>query len=140
MDQIIPVGRLFASGANISLGQDWGPFSPFEHMKLAQTGELAVSNFRNSSASHTISAQQALDAWTVNTARLMQWEGIGALKPGYKADIAIVDQNPLTADLDALARTEVLRTVFDGRDVYDAGVLARIDDAPLPESFPNLAR
>ncbi|WP_158245660.1 amidohydrolase family protein, partial [Pseudomonas sp. GW460-13] len=34
MDQVIPVGRLFASGANTSLGQDWGPFSPFEHMKL----------------------------------------------------------------------------------------------------------
>lgn len=140
MDQIIPVGRLFASGANTALGQDWGPFSPFEHMKLAQTGELAVSNFHNAESSHTISAQQALDAWTVNTARLMQWEGIGALKPGFKADIAIIDHNPLTTDLDTLARTEVLRTVFDGRDVFDAGVLARIDDAPLPERSPNLAR
>jgi predicted amidohydrolase YtcJ len=109
-------------------------------MKLAQTGELAASDFPCNPTTHTINAQQALDGWTVNNARLMQWEDVGALKPGYKADIAIVDHNPLTADLDSLAKTEVLRTVFDGRDVYDTGVLSRIDEAPLPERPPNLAR
>lgn len=140
LDLVVPVGSQFASGATISLGQDWGPFSPFEHMKLAQTGELALSDFPNDPATHTITAQQALDGWTVNTARMMQWEGIGALQPGFQADIAIVDHNPLTADLDSLAATEVLRTVFDGRDVYDTGVLPRIDEAPLPERHPNLAR
>lgn len=140
MDKIVPVGSFFASGGNISLGQDWSPFSPFEHMKLAQTGELALSDFPCDKHTHTISAQQALDGWTVNTAKLMQWEGIGALMAGYKADIAIVDQNPLTAHLDALAGAEVLRTVFDGRDVYDTGVLGRIDDAAIPPLHPALAR
>ncbi|MCK1297392.1 amidohydrolase family protein [Bradyrhizobium sp. 24] len=140
MDMVVPVGRHFASGANVSLGQDWSPFSPFEHMKLAQTGELARSDFPCNPETHTISAQQALDGWTVNTAKLMQWEDIGALKPGFKADIAIVDHNPLTADVDGLAKTEVLRTVFDGRDVYDTGYIARIDESPLPRQHPNLAR
>ncbi len=62
----------------------------------------------------------------------MQWEGIGALQPGFKADLAIVDRNPLTCGLDDLAKTRVLRTVFDGADVFDTKILARLDDAELP--------
>lgn len=140
LDELIPVGRLFATDANICFGQDWSPSSPFEHMKLAQTGELASSDTPCCSDTHTVTAQQALDGWTVNNARLMQWDNIGALKPGYKADLAIVDHNPLTADLGSLANTKVLRTVFDGRDVYDTGVLDRIDDGELAPPMPNLVR
>lgn len=140
MEYVIPVGTEFASGANVSLGTDWSPWSPFEHMKYARTGELALSDFPCDPATHTVSAQQALDGWTVNTARLMQWHDVGALKPGHRADIAIVDHNPLTADLDSLAKTKVMRTIFDGSDVYDTGQIDRIDEAPLPARHPSLSR
>lgn len=141
---LAPVGRMFASGANVALGSDWGPANPFEHMALAETREFAGSGRRHDGPGNALRRQQALDGWTVNNARLMQWEGIGALKPGYKADLAIVDRHPLLCGIDDLPKTQVLRTVMGGNDVFDTGVLPRLDDAPLSsdrvQSVGNAAR
>ncbi|SKC99401.1 hypothetical protein SAMN05445504_7724 [Burkholderia sp. CF099] len=128
----VPIGKMFDSGANVGLGSDWGPASPFEHMALAQTRELAGSGRRLDGPGFSITRQQAFDGWTINNARLMQWEKIGALKAGYKADIAIVDRNPLTCHVDELAKTQVLRTVLGGVDTFDTGDLSRLDEADLP--------
>ena len=132
LGDLVPIGKMFESGANVALGSDWGPASPFEHMALAETREFAGSHNRQSGSGNEISRQQALDGWTVNNARLMQWEGIGALKPGYKADLAIVDRNPLACAIEELPETKVLRTVLGGKDVFDAGVLPRLDESTLP--------
>ena len=131
LKDLVPIGKMFASGANVALGSDWGPASPFEHMALAQTRELAASGRRLDWPGYPITRQQALDGWTIQNARLMRWEGIGALKPGFKADLAIVDRNPLTCELDDLPKTQVLRTVMGGADVYDRKILPRFDEADL---------
>ncbi|WP_260956086.1 amidohydrolase [Pseudomonas citri] len=127
LPDLVPIGKMMASGANVGLGSDWGPVSPFEHMALAETREFSGSGRKHSGPGNTINRQQAFDAWTVNNARLMQWQGIGALMPGYKADIAIVDQNIQACSLEQLAKTQVLRTVMGGNDVFDAGVIPRLD-------------
>ena len=132
LKDLVPIGKMMASGANVGLGSDWGPASTFEHMVLAETREFAGSGRRHLGPGNAITRQQALDAWTLNNARLMQWDGIGALKPGYKADIAIVDRNILTCGLDELAKTQVLRTVMGGKDVFDTGVITRLDELELP--------
>lgn len=132
LKDLVPIGKMMASGANVGLGSDWGPASTFEHMALAETREFAGSGRRHLGPGNAITRQQALDAWTVNNARLMQWDDIGALKPGYKADLAIVDRNILTCNLDELAKTQVLRTTMGGKDVFDTGVIARIDELELP--------
>ena len=132
LKDLVPIGKMMASGANVGLGSDWGPASTFEHMALAETREFAGSGRRHLGPGNAITRQQALDAWTVNNARLMQWDDIGALKPGYKADLAIVDRNILTCSLDELAKTQVLRTTMGGKDVFDTGVIARIDELELP--------
>lgn len=131
LSELSPFGKTFASGANVGLGSDWGPASVFEHLALIQTGEFAGSGHRHDGPGYTINRQQALDGWTVNNAKLMQWEGIGALKAGYKADLTIVDRNPLTCALDDLPATEVLRTVLGGRDVFDTGAVDRLNEAEL---------
>ena len=132
LQELTPVGKMFASGTTVGLGSDWGPDSVFEHMALAETGEFAGSGYRHDGPGYSISRQQALDGWTINNARLMQWEGIGALLPGCKADLAIVDRNPLTCSLEDLSRTQVLRTVLGGKDIFDTRSLARLDEADLP--------
>jgi predicted amidohydrolase YtcJ len=132
LEELIPVGKMFASGANVALGSDWGPDSVFEHMALAETREFAGSGTRHAGPGYSIGRQQALDGWTVNSAKLMRWEGIGSLRPGDHADLTIVDRNPLTCAIDELPKTRVLRTVGGGTDVFDAGALPRLDDAELP--------
>jgi len=124
---LLPVGKMFASGANVGLGSDWGPASAFEHMALAETHEMAASGCRHDGPGYSINRQQALDGWTVNNARMMHWQGIGALEPGYQADLAIVDRNPLTCGVAELPQTRVLKTVLGGKEVFDAGSLSGLD-------------
>ena len=133
LKDLVPVGKMFDIGANVGLGADWGPASPFEHMALAQAREFAGSGRRHDGPGYSINRQQALDGWTRNNARLMQWQGIGALEPGSKADLVIVDRNPLTCAIEDFPKTQVLRTVFDGADVFDTKTLPRLDDRKLPD-------
>jgi predicted amidohydrolase YtcJ len=47
----------------------------------------------------------------------------GRLAPGARADLIVVDRDPLTCPVDRLPHTAVLRTVLGGRTVYDTGAL-----------------
>ncbi|RXT54221.1 amidohydrolase [Bradyrhizobium betae] len=131
LKDLTPMGRMFAAGLNVGLGSDWGPFSPFENMALTETREIGRSGRCLDQPENKLTRQQAMDGWTVNNARLMHWEGIGALVPGAEADFAVVDRNPLTCNIADLPTTAVLKTVLAGRDIFDTGTLSRLDDAPL---------
>jgi hypothetical protein len=132
LKDLVPIGKMFASGANVGLGTDWGPESPFEHIALAETREFGASGRRHDGPGYSITRQQALDGWTVNNAKMMHWDGIGALKAGYKADFTIVDRNPLTCPIEDLPKAQVFRTVLGGKDVFDTRILPRVDEADLP--------
>ena len=131
LKDLTPMGRMFAAGLNVGLGSDWGPVSPFESMALAETREMGRSGRRLDQPENALTRQQAMDGWTVNNARLMHWEGIGALEPGAHADFAVVDRNPLTCNIADLPLTQVFKTALGGRDVFDAGVVSRLDEATL---------
>jgi hypothetical protein len=66
---------------------------------------------------------EAVSMWTRDAARLLHWNDIGSLIPGYHADLIVIDRDPLTCPIDELDKTRVLRTMFAGNVVYDAGVL-----------------
>ena len=62
--------------------------------------------------------------WTNDAARALGWDGVGSLAPGHHADLLIVDRDTLSCPTEDLASTRVLRTVFAGDVVYDAGFLS----------------
>lgn len=128
-DQILadftPIKRLFDLGLNVSGCVDWGPNSAFAQMELAETHELCRSKHRNLLPGHAVTREENLAMFGRNPARLMQWKGIGSLLPGYHADVAIVDRNPMTCTSEELGSTEVLRTLVGGKTVYDSGALAQ---------------
>jgi predicted amidohydrolase YtcJ len=66
---------------------------------------------------------EALAMFIRDAAKVMQWDEIGSIAKGNYADIVIVDQDPITCEVSALKNTRVLRTIFDGRTVYDSGDL-----------------
>ena len=66
----------------------------------------------------------------------MQWQGVGSLEPGGKADLIIVDRNPLSCALEDLPGTKVLRTVLAGADVFDTKSLPRLDEAEMSAVSP----
>jgi predicted amidohydrolase YtcJ len=94
----------------------------FEHIQLSLT-HTTPSGYRNLGPAQTITRTEAVSMWTRDAARLLQWNDIGALKPGHHGDLIVVDRDPLTCSVDEIGRAHVLRTLFAGNTVYDAGVL-----------------
>src|SRR5438128_11702133 len=92
------------AGVSIALGSDVGPFP---HGTQAREFMLMVK--------YGMSPLAALQADLLNGAKLLDWEGqIGALKPGYLADIVAVPGNPLD-DISALRHVDF---VMKGGAVY----------------------
>jgi imidazolonepropionase-like amidohydrolase len=85
--------KQLAAGVPIAMGSDVGPFP---HGTQARELVLLVQ--------YGMTPLAALQAGTLNGARLLGWEGqIGNLKPGYLADIVAVPGNPLE-DISAVQR------------------------------------
>jgi predicted amidohydrolase YtcJ len=122
MSNLLPLRRYFDVGMTVTAGADWGPKNVFEQIQLALT-HTTPSGFCNLGPAQTINRTQAVSMWTRNAARLLQWYGIGLLSVGSHADLIVVDRDPLTCPINELGETRVLRTLFCGNTVYDAGVL-----------------
>jgi len=85
--------KQLAAGVPIAMGSDVGPFP---HGTQAREFELMVK--------YGMTPLAALQAGTLNGAKVLGWQGqIGALKPGYFADIVAVPGNPL-ADISVLKK------------------------------------
>jgi imidazolonepropionase-like amidohydrolase len=77
--------KQLAAGVPVAMGSDVGPFP---HGTQAREFALMVK--------YGMTPLAALQAGTLNGAKLLGWQGqIGALKPGYFADIVAVPGNPL---------------------------------------------
>jgi predicted amidohydrolase YtcJ len=120
---LIPLRTLLDAGLTVACGTDWGPKNVFEQVQLALTHRFAGSGRSNLGPAQRVSRFEALAMWTRDAARVLRWDRIGTLGPGDHADLVVVDRDPLTCGLDDLAATRVLRTVVDGRTVYDGGAL-----------------
>jgi imidazolonepropionase-like amidohydrolase len=102
--------RQIAAGIQFAVGSDVGPFP---HGTQARELELMVK--------YGMKPLAVLQADLLNGARLLGWDGaIGALKPGYYADIVAVPGSPLE-DI-----TVVERVSF----VMKGGVVARRGPTP----------
>lgn len=96
--------KQLAAAVPMAVGSDVGPFP---HGTQARELVLMVQ--------YGMSAVATLQADLLNGARLLGWEGqIGALKPGYFADVIAVEGNPLQ-DISA---TERVRFVMKGGVIY----------------------
>jgi imidazolonepropionase-like amidohydrolase len=85
--------KQLAAGVPVAMGSDVGPFP---HGTQAREFVLMVK--------YGMTPLAALQAGTINGAKLLGWQGqIGALKPGYLADIIAVPGNPL-ADISVLQK------------------------------------
>jgi imidazolonepropionase-like amidohydrolase len=96
--------KQLAAGVPIAAGSDVGPFP---HGTQAREFVLMVK--------YGMGPLAALQAGTLNGAKLLGWEGqIGALKPGYFADVIAVPGNPLE-DISVLQKVAF---VMKGGAVY----------------------
>ncbi|HLS47985.1 MAG TPA: amidohydrolase family protein, partial [Gemmatimonadales bacterium] len=69
-----------------------------------------------------ITLDETLRAYTVNNAyAVFAEDSRGMIRPGYKADIALLDRDLATIRPEDIANTTVRATIVDGKVVYEAG-------------------
>ena len=126
-EQMYPVRASRDAGAILVAGSDAPVASrdprPFMNMAMAVTRRLPGKPML--SQAQTVSIRDVLDAYTINGARMLGREDeCGSIAVGKSADFVVVDRDFIAlADKgagDAVAKTQVLETWFQGRRVYQA--------------------
>lgn len=127
--------QIIAKGIPVALGTDGAAsnnsLGMFDEMK-----SLALAQRVGSGDPAALAPGEALRFATVNGARSQGRPDCGLIKPGYRADLAVVDtdrlhfyprQNLLNHLVYSANNDDVVMTVVDGKVVYDHGVFPTID-------------
>lgn len=106
---------ILGSGATLAFGSDWPVVEPDPMAAIRSAVTGLADDGQRYGASQLLSAAEALDAHTRGAARCLGlWPGAGQLAPGARADIALLDRDPLAADWGS-APPQVAATVAAGR-------------------------
>tara|TARA_R110000868_G_scaffold545_1_gene4028 strand:- start:2632 stop:4389 length:1758 start_codon:yes stop_codon:yes gene_type:complete len=115
----MPVAEAVASGAVVTVHGDH-PATPVEPLRTlataierrARTGDALIA------PDQAITAQQALEAMTINAARQLGLEDeIGSIEIGKRADFTWLDRNPLDLSPQEIRELQVRGTWITGRPV-----------------------
>jgi predicted amidohydrolase YtcJ len=115
---------LLDSGARLAFGSDWSvaPLDPMLGIAAAVTRQtLDGKNPGGWIPEEKISVDEALHAYSTGDAYAMFAErSLGELKPGYKADMLLLDRDLTTIRPDELWNAKVRTTMVGGKVVYQA--------------------
>lgn len=115
LDRAYAMRSLARAGAVLAFGSDTPVAPPDVFEGLRAACRRADKAGRRLAAAEALSPDAALAAYTTGAAHAIQAEGrSGALKPGYDADIVVLDHDPLVS-LDALS---VVATIKGGEFTY----------------------
>ncbi|MCB1708162.1 MAG: amidohydrolase family protein, partial [Halioglobus sp.] len=124
MRQAYPARSILAAGGVLAAGSD-APVDtadprPFHNIEKAVTRDEGEGPMN---AGEGIGILDAIDAYTINGARLMHQQDItGSLEAGKKADFIILDRDIVAlaenGNADQVSETKVLETWFDGARIY----------------------
>jgi 5-methylthioadenosine/S-adenosylhomocysteine deaminase len=144
-----PVPEMVAKGLCVTLGTDGAPSN--NRMDLIDEMWLASLIHKGRWLDPTaMPAETVLEMATVNGARALGWDDeIGALAPGLKADLVVIDprsagmlplNDPVAGLVSAMHASNVRSVMVDGRWVLRDGSIATFDeDAVLQEAIERAA-
>jgi predicted amidohydrolase YtcJ len=117
-----PCRSLAASGATLAFGSD-APVATVNVPKGLYAGiyrrDLEGNPADGWIAEERVSPMEGLKAYCSAPAEIaLEQNDRGRIRPGLRADIAVLDADPLTASPDALRDAKVTATLFDGRWVH----------------------
>lgn len=124
MQRWIPVKDALDANALSVPGSDWSvvpSVNPWLGMETLVTRRPPGGKGPQLAPGQAITRQQALDMFTVNSARAVgQADEVGSIERGMLADIIVVDRDPLQADIATVHDTRVRMTLINGEVVYRA--------------------
>ena len=116
-------GVVVAGGSDHMIGFDArkaiNPYHPFFGMWMAITRQTIDGT--DMEPEQKISREEALRMWTLNAAYLSFEENTkGSIEPGKLADFVVISKDFLSCPVDEIKEIEALRTVVDGKVVYNS--------------------
>lgn len=119
-----PAKSLLNNGAEIAGASDW-PVSTPDPLKAVYQAVTRQGEEGVLIPEERVDRQTMFYAYTRNAAQAIGLgQKIGSLAPGKQADLVVLDRDVFTVPDQELAEARVLRTLFEGREVY------RADDVP----------
>ncbi|MCP8464448.1 amidohydrolase [Pseudomonas sp. ZM23] len=119
-----PAKSLLNNGAEIAGASDW-PVSTPDPLKAVYQAVTRQGQEGVLIPEERVDRQTMFYAYTRNAAQAIGLgQKIGSLAPGKQADLVVLDRDVFTVPDQELAEARVLRTLFEGREVY------RADDVP----------
>jgi predicted amidohydrolase YtcJ len=113
---------LVESGAHVCFGTDFPVerVEPLEGLYAARTrmhpDRTPIGGWR---PEETLSGAQAHALYTAGSAYAsFREDELGRIAPGYRADLTVLDGNPVACEPAALLTMQVVATVVDGRVIY----------------------
>jgi 5-methylthioadenosine/S-adenosylhomocysteine deaminase len=136
---IAPVPELLQAGAIVGLGTD-GASSNNKLDMLEEMRVCALLHKVNSMDPTVLPAQQALEIATINGAKALGLEDVGAIKAGYKADLVILDiggpnfvplHNPVANLVYSAHASDIKTVIIDGKVVMKNRELVTLDEEKI---------
>lgn len=117
--------RMLDAGADWCLSSDWAVSSlnPFEIMETAITRQARRADGPKEPffAGQALTIAECVQGYTVNAARAC-WRAhyTGMLRPGFSADLIVLDRDVFSCAPQDVSETRVLLTLFKGEEVWRA--------------------
>jgi 5-methylthioadenosine/S-adenosylhomocysteine deaminase len=137
---VAPVRQMLRSGVTVGIGTDASNTSDGQNMFEATRLASYLSRIEGPVTDHWLSAHEALQLATEGSAKVLGFDKIGRLAPGYEADIVFLRLDsphfvPLRAPLVQTVFGEngasVDTVMIGGRVVFHGGKLLTLDEATL---------
>jgi predicted amidohydrolase YtcJ len=124
MQRWIPVKDALDAGALVVPGSDWSvvpSVNPWIAIETLVTRQKPGGGGDVLGAAERITVEQAIDLFTVNSARAMgDRNQVGTIERGMLADLIVLDRNPLEVPITDVHDTKVRMTLINGEIVYRA--------------------
>lgn len=119
---ISPAASALREGLRFTFHQDTPVLPPDMLDTLWCAVRRRTKSGKQLAESECLTPLEALRAVTINSAyQYFEEKEKGSLKPGKKADLVILDRNPLTVPSDEIRTIQVTETIKEGVSVYRAG-------------------
>ena len=122
-NRLMRMGTMVDMGIKVALSQDYPsmPVNPFLHLHAAVTRSLVGEDEILGPEEEKLSVGEAIRAYTLDAAYMVEAEGYsGSLEIGKRADFIVLDRNLIEIPEDDIVNAKVLRTVLDGRVVFES--------------------
>ncbi len=114
-----PARSVLDNGGVISGASDW-PVSTANVFRAIYQAETRKGKEGVLDASQAMPREAMFYAYTQNSAKAMNMDSIGAIAPGKRADLVLLDRDVLTVSPEQMRDTKVLWTMVAGQTVYQA--------------------